>query len=154
MSSHCSGISHCPGCLKASTLYQLRFSRGGPDLAETSEIRATIATVRTCNLEHKEQATHQGPSACAADSRKKQPPQQGKLLQPDPNSIQQQQAESQCVPPFLLQRWTYWWRPLPRRNKNHTGQKERHKSVPFDMLSVQKSSRSQQTACRTDENAQ
>lgn len=148
MSSHYSGTSPCIGRLKASTLCQLWSVEKGPTRQRhrRSELHQQQSEHAGLNTKNKPAATHQGSSACAGDSRRKQSSLQGKLLQPDPNSIQQQQAESQCVPPFPFQCWACQWRLLPHRNKNHKGQIGRHKSVP----SVQKSARSQPTDCRTD----
>lgn len=156
MSSRFSGTSPCIGCLNASTLCQLWFS--GEDLTQKRYLRSEVHQQQTEHevmiTKNKPAATHQGLSACAADLGRKQPPQQARLLQPGSNSIQQEQVESQCVPPFLLQCWASQWWQLPHSNKNHTGQNGRHKSVPFGMLSMQKSAKSQQSACRTDGRAE
>lgn len=62
------------------------------------------------------------------------------------------QCKSQRLsPPLLRQCWTSQWRPYPQRNKNYTGQNTRHKSGPIRHFSMQKSVKSQQTACRTGE---
>lgn len=121
---------------------------GGSDSAgTTSKVRAGTAAAGT-------QRTSQLPPTKATLP--------GKLTQEGGSHLSRQSrsslAPTQCSsnrqsrgsPPPLLQCWANHWQPLPHRSKNHTGKKERCKSVPFDMCSMHQRAKSQQTAGRTD----